>query len=455
MAEYIKQKRNPSSLHLKHNYILQKVNSGIIFLFIMIITVIIAIQSDSVFEVYNEIDVQNQYIYFQDKMEELIDTGVKLIYGYDAYFMTTKEVSTENSEAYLNYLMKDYKEYIRNIGIIKDTTIIYNYPIAENIGTIGVDLAQVETQKDNILKVKNELTQIFQGPVDLIQGGQGYIIRVPILDENNEYWGQASIVLRTDKINERIVEIAEETGLRIVIFQNEDATEPIIGDIAVMDQNPYRFEDISNNGWVIYAINTNEQKSFLFIKWGIYAVGTLFGLLIASYYYNGKMSKFRLEYAIFHDQLTDLYNRRYLEIVQQTITRDAAKNQYGYGILHIDVDNFKYINDNFGHLKGDETLKEISRVLKVISRKDELTFRIGGDEFLVMIPKVQNDHELEMMRNRYEKDFGKEFRTDEELKTLVISIGIAVFPSEGRDFDEVMKKADFDMYVQKKEHKEM
>ncbi len=448
-----RKKRKQGNLHLKHNTVSQKGITVLIFLAIFVLTYLAVLQTDSVLEVYDEIDVQYHYIEFQNKMEDLIDTGVKLVYGYDAYFMTNADITNEDSEAFLSYLTKNYGNYIRNIGILEDTTIIYNYPMAGNESSIGVDLAQVETQREAVLKVKNELTEVFLGPVDLIQGGQGYIIRVPILDMNGAYWGQASIVLRTDKINEQILTFADEADLNVAIYQSDNATVPIIGDASVKEQDSYRFESSGNIGWIIYATSKEKSHGTGAIKAAIYIVGVLFSLLLSSYYYNSKKSKFRLEYAIYHDQLTDLYNRRYLEIVQQTIARQAVQEKYGYGLLHIDVDNFKYINDTFGHLKGDETLREISRVLKTISRKNELVFRIGGDEFLIMIPKINEDHELEKMRLRYEKDFKEEFTTDTEVHFLGISIGISVFPSEGKDFDEVLKKADFDMYEQKKQHK--
>jgi len=92
------------------------------------------------------------------------------------------------------------------------------------------------------------------------------------------------------------------------------------------------------------------------------------------------------------DPLTDLYNRRYgEECLQKEITR-AERHGYELAVIVMDLDNFKQINDQFGHAAGDEVLKEFSRHLKRAIRACDVPVRMGGDEFLVVLPECPREN---------------------------------------------------------------
>ncbi|MFV0466717.1 MAG: diguanylate cyclase [Lachnospiraceae bacterium] len=444
--------KNIKYLHLKYHRPRVLAIAAVLFLCTASIGYFLSLQISSTYAKDDEIRVQNKYIYFQNEMTQLIKTAENIIIGYQAFYMSSDIVTPDETESFLSNITPDYTEYIRNVGILENTTIIFNYPTKENSATIGIDLSTVEGQRDSVLKVKNEGIKLFEGPVDLIQGGQGYIIRVPILNKNKTYWGQASIVLKADAVNQNIMEYADENNIDICIFSDENAVEPIIGDIEVMDKDPYRFE-LSGSKWIIYAIS-QEPSKVPNIKKITLITSLIFSVLISAIYISSNRSRFRLKYIMTHDQLTDLYNRRYLDEVQQELIKISVRHEMRYGLLHIDLDNFKYINDHYGHLRGDDVLSEISRILKKISRKNELVFRIGGDEFLILIPEVMGKDELKHMRERYLHDFAKEFESFEYNKIIGISIGISGYPKDGSDFDSVLKAADADMYEQKKVNKQ-
>ncbi len=321
-----------------------------------------------------ENDIRQRYYFIQDEMEDLIDMGENLVIGYRAFFISSDEVTDDESYSYFSSILKGQEQFIRNIGIIKDTTIIYNYPLEGNESTIGVDLASLPNQRDAVLNVKNNLVTGFHGPIDLIQGGIGYIIRVPILDVDNHYWGQASVVLNADAIHDRIIEIADIANLDILVFSDETMENPIIGSYDVMDKNPVEYHNVNNYGWVILAASKDtaylDQIRLIqrIIILGICALGAAAAFL----YVRSDRAKYRLKRSMAHDQLTDLYNRWYLEIIENDIT--ATNDIMKYGLFLIDLDNFKYINDNFSHNEGDLLLKTFSYHLKHISRKNELVF---------------------------------------------------------------------------------
>jgi diguanylate cyclase (GGDEF)-like protein len=110
------------------------------------------------------------------------------------------------------------------------------------------------------------------------------------------------------------------------------------------------------------------------------------------------------------DPLTDLYNRRYgEECLQKEITR-AERHNYDLAVIVIDLDNFKQINDQFGHAAGDEVLKEFSRRLKRAIRACDVPVRMGGDEFLVVLPECprENVHIIFSRLETFEVSFNRQ-----------------------------------------------
>ncbi len=447
-------RRSTTCLHMDCHTANYWIYSVLIFLACMCISIFIEYRIVSNYETSNREIVNNQYLYFQKQIDALINTGEKLLAGYEAFFLSSDHITTEESEQFIVYLLRNYEEFVKNIAVVEDTTIAYNFPYEENKGTIGVNLATIEGQKESVLKVKNEHVTSFQGPIDLIQGKKGYVIRVPLMDKNNEYWGQVSMILYYEAVNAAILEYAEQQNLDIAIYESHNLDTQILGDPSILDHNPMRFDETNQYGWIIYANSKDYESDFLLTRIRSLLIGMMLSMIVALLYILNKKSHLKLQYLNAHDQLTDLYNRRHLETIQNMLSKYSEKNLSSYGLLHIDVDQFKYINDHYGHLVGDQVLREISRVLKIISRKNEAVFRIGGDEFLVIIPEVINSTtEIEQMRHRYEHDFEQEFNMDVCPDFAGISIGIALFHNDGVTFGEVLKAADEDMYQVKMSHK--
>jgi diguanylate cyclase (GGDEF)-like protein/PAS domain S-box-containing protein len=150
------------------------------------------------------------------------------------------------------------------------------------------------------------------------------------------------------------------------------------------------------------------------------------------------------------DPLTGLYNRRYMEESLQRDILRASRNDSTIGILLLDIDYFKRYNDTFGHEAGDTVLKEIGLLLQKHVRGDDIACRLGGEEFLLIMPGAQ----LEIARQRAErlreavKQLAVSFR-GQTLGAITISIGVAVHPEQGSDTDSVLQAADKALYVAK------
>ena len=146
------------------------------------------------------------------------------------------------------------------------------------------------------------------------------------------------------------------------------------------------------------------------------------------------------------DALTGIYNRRYVEGIFFKIKAAADRKGHGIAVLFIDVNNFKTINDHFGHKEGDNLLKAISSQLKKSSKDTDIVARWGGDEFIILSPgtlKTDNTHEL---MERIHQNLKMISTTNIEIS---VSIGTAIYPSEGNTLDDLLKIADEKMYNMK------
>lgn len=150
-----------------------------------------------------------------------------------------------------------------------------------------------------------------------------------------------------------------------------------------------------------------------------------------------------------HDPLTGLPNRSLFHEFAAPRLASAARNAGWVGVLFVDMDRFKPINDNYGHEVGDEVLKEIARRLRTSVRASDLVGRLGGDEFLVLLTDARSEEAIARAARVCLNRLNRPYRVGElELHTTP-SIGISVFPRDGDDFDTLIRKADAAMYEAK------
>ncbi|HOF50899.1 MAG TPA: EAL domain-containing protein [Rhodoferax sp.] len=159
-----------------------------------------------------------------------------------------------------------------------------------------------------------------------------------------------------------------------------------------------------------------------------------------------KATEQQIEYLAYHDPLTGLPNRMLLEDRMQQSLAHAERNHFRLALLFLDLDNFKKINDSLGHATGDILLKEIASRLGECVRDTDTISRQGGDEFVLILNDLPDPDAclpvLVKILNRLQDPF---MADGNELSTSV-SIGIAVYPEDGRDFETLRKKADMAMY---------
>jgi len=149
----------------------------------------------------------------------------------------------------------------------------------------------------------------------------------------------------------------------------------------------------------------------------------------------------------FVDGLTGVYNRRYFEQRILEELERAARYSGGLAVLMLDIDHFKRVNDEFGHLLGDEVLRQLSTILAQQLRKVDVVCRYGGEEFSILVPQTTGEHAVgvaEKLRRVIE-----DWNFPGVPRPVTVSIGVADFPENGATRDELVKAADAALYAAK------
>ena len=146
------------------------------------------------------------------------------------------------------------------------------------------------------------------------------------------------------------------------------------------------------------------------------------------------------------DELTMLYNRRYFDRCLRREMKRAERHQVPVSLLVLDLDDFKQINDNYGHSTGDMIMRKVGQILKLILRQEDYPCRFGGEEFAVVLPHTtpeQAGRVAERFREATEKEDFNGVR-------VTCSGGLASFPEHGSSGSEIFERADRALYEAKK-----
>jgi diguanylate cyclase (GGDEF)-like protein len=154
-----------------------------------------------------------------------------------------------------------------------------------------------------------------------------------------------------------------------------------------------------------------------------------------------------------HDSLTGLPNRLLLdELFSKTVLQARRHNRY-FGVLFLDLDNFKPINDTYGHHIGDEALIEVSKRLKSALRSSDVIARIGGDEFIVIVEDLESSESAAIIAEKLIRSLSRPMNLSGNTCVLGASIGIAMYPVDGESCRDLYRHADESMYAVKKKGK--
>jgi diguanylate cyclase (GGDEF)-like protein len=163
-----------------------------------------------------------------------------------------------------------------------------------------------------------------------------------------------------------------------------------------------------------------------------------------------KCAEETIRFQALHDQLTDLPNRRLFKDHLELALVQAARRGEMVGVLFIDLDRFKLVNDTYGHLQGDNLLRDFAARLRACVRAGDTVARQGGDEFTVLLPDLNKAEDALPIAQKILDELDLPFLVGQHEFYATASIGVATYPRDGRTAEQLLKNADIAMYEVKR-----
>lgn len=204
----------------------------------------------------------------------------------------------------------------------------------------------------------------------------------------------------------------------------------------------------------LYDVGLNWSTIFHNIRYlliMLVSVNIILSLILTTILLQKRRLKIKLQHSALYDPLTDLPNRRLLNDRLENTLEQAKRYKYNFAIIFIDLDGFKNINDTYGHDAGDQLLKMCSERLLNSVRSSDTVARIGGDEFVIILSKVNNRQNCEIVAGKILQELTREFELDYDDVYIGGSLGIVLTSGEDNLLtrEDLLSRADSAMYIVK------
>lgn len=344
---------------------------------------------------------------------------------------------------------------IRCLQLAPDGIVSYVYPLEGNESAFG-SLFEHPQRRAEAEFARDTGKMTLAGPYELSQGGMGLVARNPIYLENKQkeqtFWGFSVAVLNVPEIfnkaelgnlsvqgyDYQIYKMLPESGETQIIYGNteKDLTGAIEDNIFVPNGTWY-FKMQPKTGWISW--NHILLESVMAI-----VINTLLILLT----YGGitiLQQKKKMTELANTDSLTGLYNvRRFMSTIRQ-----LHAHKQPFGVLYLDLNKFKEVNDRYGHDVGDKLLIEVSFRIKQCIRKEDFLFRIGGDEFSIVIPDKKSCEYYNTLIEQVIESITRPYPLVDIILYPGISCGYSRYPEDHSDIEQLIQEADRNMYAMK------
>ena len=340
---------------------------------------------------------------------------------------------------------------VRNFAIAEGTIIRYVYPLAGNEKALGFDYSRSESQWPGVKRAIDDRHGTLLGPVRLVQGGTGLIYRYPVFVKD-KYWGMLSTVIDVDGFLRSAFEAVANQRYEFAVAVRESQGSPnVFWGSPALFQSPEATlleADVPNGKWV-YAVRQKEAPLGQLFDLSLRLLGWIIALLLGLAMYLLLKSRVELAQLALFDTLTNLPNRRLLEDrLHQAVSRHARRPASRCGLLFIDLDKFKAINDTHGHKAGDVVLQTVAQRIREEVRAGDTVARWGGDELVVVVEETDTA-KIEQLVVRLRELVTATIDFDGVALHVGVSVGVAIFPDDANSSTKLLKVADQRMYEDK------
>lgn len=364
--------------------------------------------------------------------------AVAQIYNREYIMKELRKITGELSQEYKAVLDGELR-IIRNVVMEGDTDENGEVRHAMIFLRDVTDSKNAEKERRAMLKQNIAMDQLIQGVTRIVERFAVCDLDSGIYEyyemNNESYYNptgdyrellqrmSGEYVVLTEKINIQMDDLLSPEHLRKVIMSEDDLYT-------------FEYSTLDRSSYTVMSVIPVEWKGSILSK----------VMLIAQ----DIGQKHELEKLANTDALTGLYNERYLS---ERLKRNG-KLRKKFAMFYLDLDRFKPVNDTYGHDMGDRLLKAVSRRLCKCIRKTDYAFRIGGDEFSLIIEEGNiNDEFCEMMVRRIKRVIDRPFNIEGRLLSVDTSCGYAIYPEHSQKIDEIRIMADHRMYEDKTQNR--
>jgi len=390
------------------------------------------------------------------RVESELNSLLYLSSGLGSYLVVRyKDLQSQEINDMLGVLYKS-SGHIRNFGVAVGYTIKYVYPHEGNEGALGLYYPDHPKQWAMVKKITEGGKPALAGPVDLVQGGRGLIYRVPLYIDQ-KYWGLLSTVIDLDSFAKVISAGVDAERFEYAIRGRDGAGAVggmVLGSASLFDSSDVFLQevDIPGGKWLVAVRALSApgvEQSAVWIRMLFFTFALIAGWMM----YMLIRSRSDLAALAMYDQLTGLPNRHLLEDRAEMIFARHKRNpEDKCAILFLDLDGFKEINDSYGHKAGDAVLRAIAHRTKAVVREKDTVARWGGDEFIILMDQVDQDF-LKQLTERLRREIEAPVPFEGSTLQVGVSVGVSICPATGGNLDQVLKKADQNMYEEKQQRR--
>lgn len=390
-------------------------------------------------------------------LEGQVNSSLVTVRALRAEIKLSPDISSDRFAALMQELMTTDLP-IRHVALAPNLIIQYVHPLEGNKDALGFNYRDSEIQFAGVQKAIENGDVVIDGPVQLVQGGLALIARAPVIIDNN-LWGVIAVVIQID-------ELMENSGVNasngIYTSALAKVSESGKRDFEFGDESVWNKDHVTSNvaltsgRWLLAtAPMSGSWVSRGPLYWSIVSIGLLLALIMNAFMYYLLHTQVRLRAALKtideqanFDSLTQLHNRRsFIKQLNRLTSKDSKYNNFA--VLFIDLDHFKEVNDSLGHDFGDELLKVAGSRLKQQLRTEDFIARLGGDEFVVVINRLKSKEVINQLALKLNSALTKPFLLQHSQTQTSCSIGIALYPDDGLNTEQLLKNADLAMYAAK------
>ncbi len=351
--------------------------------------------------------------------------------------------------------------HTRHVALAPDLVIQHVQPLAGNEEALGLDYRDNPAQFASIEAALEASDILISGPVELVQGGQALIARVPVYrHRSDELWGVISQVIDHQSL------FADaglfEMGQWSVAMRGVDGKgvhgDAIVGTDELWTLDPVTVPiDLPVGQWRLAAMPASLSWERPLASYSRHWVlGVLLALTATLLINSLLISHLRLRRAfstISHqarfDGLSGLPNRQFFTQHLETQVRHCRRQHQRFALMFLDLDHFKEINDSLGHEAGDDLLQSCSQRIVAAVRGDDMVARFGGDEFVILVRELSDPVDAELAADKVLAALEPPFVVAGHEVSIGGSVGIAVYPDDGASASDLLKHADLAMYAAK------